>query len=94
VQPRLLTSAIICSTVTGGDGTSNINTPPPSLELVPKQELEPPMKSTLSGVLALETGAKDRGGGQRAAKVICKVRGLLAGHSRCVEGKRSAVGAW
>jgi hypothetical protein len=62
VLPSLLTSAIILVTVTGRDGTSKVNTPPPSLELVPKQEPEPPIKSTLSGVLAPEAGVKDRGG--------------------------------
>jgi hypothetical protein len=34
------------------------------------------------------------GGGRRDTKVICKVRGLLAGNCPCVEGERSAVGAW
>jgi hypothetical protein len=34
------------------------------------------------------------GCGRRDEKVICKVRGLLAGHTRCVESERSAVGAW
>jgi hypothetical protein len=60
VQPRPLTSAIIYTTVTGSNGTSKVNTPPPlPLEQVPRPEPEPPLKSTLSGVLAPEAGVKD-----------------------------------
>jgi hypothetical protein len=62
VLPRRLTSVIIWISVTGRDDTSKVNTPPPSLELMPKQEPEPPIESTLSGVLAPDAGVKDRGG--------------------------------